>query len=51
VGLDLTRPGREQVEERRARAAAALEPVVSALSARDRAQLAALLARLTAALR
>jgi DNA-binding MarR family transcriptional regulator len=51
VRIDLTRPGREQVEERRARAAAALEPVVSALSARDRAQLAALLARLTAALR
>jgi DNA-binding MarR family transcriptional regulator len=47
VRIDLTRPGRTQVEERRARAASALEPIVSALSAKDRAQLAALLTRLT----
>jgi DNA-binding MarR family transcriptional regulator len=47
VRIDLTRPGRREVGERRARAAAALEPIVSTLSAEDRAQLAALLKRLT----
>jgi DNA-binding MarR family transcriptional regulator len=51
VRIDLTRPGRKRVEERRARAASALEPIVSALSAEDRAQLAALLTRLTDELR
>jgi DNA-binding MarR family transcriptional regulator len=51
VRIDLTRPGRKQVEERRARAAAALEPIVSALSTQDRGQLAALLTRLAASLR
>jgi DNA-binding MarR family transcriptional regulator len=47
VRIDLTRHGRREVDERRARAAAALEPILSALSAKDRAQLAALLKRLT----
>jgi DNA-binding MarR family transcriptional regulator len=51
VRIDVTRHGRQQVEERRARAAAALEPIVGALSAKDRGQLATLLARLTDALR
>jgi DNA-binding MarR family transcriptional regulator len=46
VQIDLTRPGRRRVEERKALAAAALEPGVAALSTRDRAQLAALLTRL-----
>jgi DNA-binding MarR family transcriptional regulator len=46
VRLDLTRPGRQRVEERTGRAAAALEPLVASLPARDRAQLASLLARL-----
>jgi DNA-binding MarR family transcriptional regulator len=46
VRIDLTGPGRNDVEGRKARAAAALEPAVAALSAEDRAQLAALLARL-----
>lgn len=46
VRIDLTRPGRKRVEERRARAAAALEPIVASLPAQDRAQLAALLTRL-----
>jgi DNA-binding MarR family transcriptional regulator len=48
VRIDLTRPGRKRVEERTARAAAALEPIVSSLSAKDRAHLAALLTRLAA---
>lgn len=51
VRIDLTRPGRKRVEERQALAAAALEPGVAALSARDRAQLASLLTRLAEALR
>lgn len=51
VRIDLTRPGRKRVEERKALAAAALEPGVAALSVRDRAQLAALLTRLADALR
>jgi DNA-binding MarR family transcriptional regulator len=46
VRIDLTPPGRERVEERTSLAAAALEPSVAALSTRDRAQLASLLARL-----
>jgi DNA-binding MarR family transcriptional regulator len=46
VRIDVTRPGRKLIEERKARAAAALEPAVGALSAQDRARLAALLARL-----
>jgi DNA-binding MarR family transcriptional regulator len=51
VRIDLTRPGRKRVEERQSRAAAALEPIVAALSAQDRAQLATLLTRLADALR
>jgi DNA-binding MarR family transcriptional regulator len=50
VRIDLTERGRRDVEERKARATAALEPAAGALSARDRAQLAALLARLADAL-
>jgi DNA-binding MarR family transcriptional regulator len=46
VRIDVTRPGRARVEERMTLAAAALEPAVAALSARDRAQLTTLLARL-----
>ena len=46
VRIDLTEPGRKDIEGRKARAAAALEPAVGQLSARDRAQLAALLTRL-----
>jgi DNA-binding MarR family transcriptional regulator len=46
VRIDLTPPGRKRVEERKALAAAALEPSIAALSAKDRAQLAALLTRL-----
>jgi DNA-binding MarR family transcriptional regulator len=51
VRIDLTRTGRKRVEERRARALAALKPIVSELSAEDRAQLATLLTRLADALR
>jgi DNA-binding MarR family transcriptional regulator len=47
VRIDVTRTGRARVEERMALAAAALEPAVAALSARDRAQLTTLLARLS----
>jgi DNA-binding MarR family transcriptional regulator len=50
VSIDVTAPGRARVEERIALAAAALEPAVAALSARDRARLAALLARLAGAI-
>jgi DNA-binding MarR family transcriptional regulator len=50
VRIDVTEPGRKLVEERMARAAAALEPAVGTLSAQDRAQLAALLTRLADAL-
>ena len=50
VRIDMTEPGRKDVEGRKARAAAALEPAVAALSAQDRARLAALLARLADAL-
>ena len=50
LSIDLTAPGRARVEERRRPAAAALEPAVAALSAQDRARLAALLARLAGAL-
>jgi DNA-binding MarR family transcriptional regulator len=46
VRIDLTKSGRKHIEERKARAAAALEPAVGALSAQDRARLAALLTRL-----
>jgi DNA-binding MarR family transcriptional regulator len=46
VRIDLTGPGRTDVEGRKARAAAALEPAAGALSPQDRAELAALLARL-----
>ena len=46
VRIDLTKSGRKDVAERKARAAAALAPAVGALSAQDRARLAALLARL-----
>jgi DNA-binding MarR family transcriptional regulator len=51
VRIDLTRPGRKRVEEKKALAAAALEPGVSALPAKDRAHLAALLTRLADELR
>ena len=47
VQIDLTRPGRKRVEEKQALAASALEPAVGALSAQERAQLAALLTRLS----
>jgi DNA-binding MarR family transcriptional regulator len=50
VRIDVTRPGRKLIEERKARVVAALEPAVAALSAQDRARLAALLARLADAL-
>jgi DNA-binding MarR family transcriptional regulator len=50
VRIDLTASGRKDVEERKARAAAALEPAVAALSAQDRARMASLLARLAEAL-
>jgi len=50
VSIDVTAPGRARVEERMALAAAALEPAVAALSAQDRARLAALLARLADAI-
>ncbi len=50
VRIDLTEPGRIDVEGRKARAATALEPAVGALSAQDRARLAALLTRLANAL-
>jgi DNA-binding MarR family transcriptional regulator len=50
VRIDLTGPGRQDVEGRKARAAAALQPAAGALSAQDRAQLAALLTRLADAL-
>jgi DNA-binding MarR family transcriptional regulator len=50
VRIDVTRVGRQRVEVRKALAAAALEPSVAALSAKDRAQLATLLARLADAL-
>ena len=46
VSIDVTKSGRKHVEERKARVAAALEPAAGALSAQDRARLAALLARL-----
>jgi len=46
VRIDLTKSGRKDVAERKARAAAALAPAVGALSAQDRARLAALLAQL-----
>jgi DNA-binding MarR family transcriptional regulator len=46
VRIDLTDRGRHDVEERKARVTAALEPAAAALSERDRARLAALLARL-----
>ncbi len=51
VQIDLTRPGRRRVEEKKALAAEALQPGVAALSAKDRAQLAALLTRLSDAMR
>jgi DNA-binding MarR family transcriptional regulator len=50
VRIDMTEPGRKDVEGKKARAAAALEPAIAALSAQDRAKLAALLARLADAL-
>jgi DNA-binding MarR family transcriptional regulator len=46
VRIDLTAPGRKDVEGRKARVTAALEPAAAALSPQDRARLAALLARL-----
>jgi DNA-binding MarR family transcriptional regulator len=50
VRIDLTSSGRTDVEGRKARAAAALQPAAGALSAQDRAQLAVLLRRLADAL-
>jgi DNA-binding MarR family transcriptional regulator len=50
VRIELTRAGRRLVDERKARAAAAFEPAVRALSGPDRKQLLDLLARMTAAL-
>ena len=46
VRIDVTEQGRKDVEVRKARVAAALEPAVAALSAQDRARLATLLERL-----
>jgi DNA-binding MarR family transcriptional regulator len=46
VQIDVTKPGRKIIEERKARAAAALKPAVEALPAQDRARLATLLAQL-----
>ena len=46
VRIDDTEQGRLDVEVRKARVAAALEPAVAALSAQDRARLATLLERL-----
>ena len=50
VRIELTRAGRRLVDERKARAAAAFEPAVGALTGPDRKQLLDLLARMTAAL-
>jgi DNA-binding MarR family transcriptional regulator len=50
VRIDVTESGRKDVELRKTRAARALAPAVGALSAQDRAQLAALLTRLADAL-
>ena len=50
VRIELTPAGGELVDERKARASAAFEPAVAALSAADREQLLNLLARLTDAL-
>jgi DNA-binding MarR family transcriptional regulator len=46
VRIDLTASGRKDVEGRKARVTAALEPAAATLSEQDRARLAALLARL-----
>ena len=50
VRIELTPAGRRLVDERKARAAAAFEPAVGALTGPDREQLLDLLARMTAAL-
>jgi DNA-binding MarR family transcriptional regulator len=50
VRIELTPAGRRLVDERKARAAAAFEPAVEALTGPDRKQLLDLLARMTAAL-
>jgi len=50
VRIELTEAGRRLVDERKARAATAFEPAVTALPAADREQLLRLLARLTDAL-
>ncbi len=50
VRIDVTEQGRLDVESRKARVAAALDPAVAALSAQDRARLVSLLARLSDAL-
>jgi DNA-binding MarR family transcriptional regulator len=47
LSIELTRQGRALVDDRKARAAAAFEPAVAALSAKDRASLLDVLARLT----
>ena len=50
VRIELTPAGRRLVDERKARAAAAFEPAVGALTGPDRKQLLDLLSRMTAAL-
>ena len=50
VRIELTPAGRRLVDERKARAAAAFEPAVGALTGPDRERLLDLLARMTAAL-
>ena len=50
VRIELTRAGRELVDERKARASAAFEPAVAALAVADRERLLNLLARMTDAL-
>jgi DNA-binding MarR family transcriptional regulator len=50
VRIELTPAGRRLVDERKARAAAAFEPAVGALTGPDRKQLLDLLARMTTAL-
>jgi DNA-binding MarR family transcriptional regulator len=50
VRIELTPAGRRLVDERKARASAAFEPAVGALTGADREQLLDLLARMTGAL-
>jgi DNA-binding MarR family transcriptional regulator len=50
VRIELTAPGHDLVEERKARASVAFEPAVAALPAADRKKLLELLARMTDAI-